>query len=159
MKDNDRGLTRRSFLKRSALAGSLAISGPYIFRETRALAQTDSTTSEEWMNSTCWIGKQDCGLRVRRVNGRVVKLEGHPDHPRNLGKLCPKGMAQITALYDPYRVKAPLKRLNEKGVPGQWEQISWDEALNLVAQRMNEVIQRDKRLLIWQKGRSKAKPI
>jgi anaerobic selenocysteine-containing dehydrogenase len=65
-------------------------------------------------------------------------------------------MAQIMALYDPYRVKAPLKRVNEKGVPGKWVEISWDEALEIVGNKIREVRARDKRLLIWQKGRSKS---
>jgi len=79
---------------------------------------------ERWVPTTCWIGKQDCGILARVVDGRVVKLEGNPNHPRNLGTLCPKGQAQIISFYDPYRVKAPLKRINEKGVPGEWVEIS-----------------------------------
>ena len=58
-------------------------------------------------------------MLARRVNRRVVKLEGHPDHPRNYGTLCPKGQAQIMAVYDPNRVKAPLVHTKKKGVPGQ----------------------------------------
>ena len=115
-----------------------------------------SGPSEVFMPTTCWIGKQDCGMLARVIDGRVVKLEGNPAHPRNRGTLCPKGQAQIMAFYDPYRVKAPLKRVNEKGVPGEWLEISWDEALTLVGDRIKEVRSRDKRLLIWQKGRSKA---
>jgi len=111
---------------------------------------------EKLVPTACWIGKQDCGILARVVNGRVVKLEGHPAHPRNRGTLCPKGQAQIMAFYDPYRVKAPLRRVNEKGVPGEWVEISWDEALTLVGNKIKEVRERDKRLLLWQKGRSKA---
>ncbi len=116
-----------------------------------------SPSSDILVPTTCWIGKQDCGMLARMVDGRVVKLEGHPDHPRNLGTLCPKGEAQIMAFYDPNRVKAPLRRVNEKGVHGEWEEISWDEALDIVAQKMEEVRVRDPSLILWQKGRSKAK--
>jgi len=115
-----------------------------------------SSAEEEWIPTTCWIGKQDCGVLARKVNGRIVKLEGHPDHPLNLGKLCPKGVAQIMQLYDPYRVKAPLKRTNPKGEPGEWVEISWDEALNIVGDKLRDVRERDRRLFIWQKGRSKS---
>ena len=76
-----------------------------------------------------WIGKQDCGLKARVVNGRVIKLEGEPNHPRNVGTLCPKGAGQLTALYDPNRVKTPLLRTNEKGIPGTWKQISCHTAM------------------------------
>jgi anaerobic selenocysteine-containing dehydrogenase len=112
---------------------------------------------EEWIPTTCWIGKQDCGILARRVGGRIVKLEGNPAHPLNRGTLCPKGQAQIISLYDPYRVKAPLKRVNEKGVPGKWVEISWEEALSLAGEKIKEARAKDKRLLVWQKGRSKAK--
>lgn len=121
----------------------------------KAKAQLD--INEEVIPTTCWIGKQDCGMLAHVVNGRIVKFEGHPDHPRNRGKLCPKGIAQISAVYDPYRVKAPLKRANQKGVSGEWQEISWDEALTIVGDRVKDVLARDKKLLVWQKGRSKAK--
>ncbi len=71
--------------------------------------------------------------------------------------MCPKGVGQIAAVYDPNRVKTPLLRTNEKGIPGEFEPTDWDTALDLVARKMNEVRERDPRLLIWQKGRSKAK--
>ena len=64
------------------------------------------------MPTTCWIGKQDCGMLARRIDGRVIKFEGHPANPRNNGTLCPKGQAQIISLYDPNRVKTPLVRTN-----------------------------------------------
>jgi anaerobic selenocysteine-containing dehydrogenase len=123
---------------------------------TAAPAETASVETEEWVPTACWIGKQDCGLLARRINGRVIKFEGHPTHPRNLGTLCPKGVAQIMAIYDPHRLQTPLIRTNEKGVSGRWRQASWEEALTLVAEKLTEVRAKDPRLLLWQKGRSKA---
>jgi len=155
-------LSRRQFAKLLVAAGALAAVGEVFvdpglrtLPESKAEAQA-GLAQDEWVPTTCWIGKQDCGMLARVVNGRVVKLEGNPAHPRNRGTLCPKGQAQIIAFYDPYRVKAPLKRTNAKGVPGEWAEISWDEALTLVGDRIKEVRARDKRLLVWQKGRSKA---
>ena len=154
-------ITRRDFVKGSAAVGGALIASRFLYGDLETLAAVPTgkaaASAEEWIPTACWIGKQDCGMLARRVNGRVVKFEGHPDHPRNRGTLCPKGQAQIMAVYDPNRVKAPLLRTNEKGVPGQWRQISWDEALTLVAEKIKDVVARDKRLLIWQKGRSKAK--
>ncbi len=95
-------------------------------------------------------------MLARRIDGRVIKFDGHPANPRNRGTLCPKGQAQIISIYDPNRVKTPLVRTNGKGETGQWRQASWDEALDLVAQRVNEVRERDPKLVLWQKGRSKA---
>ena len=74
-----------------------------------------------------------------------------------MGTLCPKGQAQIVSLYDPNRVKWPLVRTNEKGVTGEWRRASWDEALDMVAAEVNEIRARNPKLVLWQKGRSKAK--
>jgi anaerobic selenocysteine-containing dehydrogenase len=149
-------------VKGSAATGGALIAGRLLPSRLETLVRAQSSAApgagEEWVPTTCWIGKQDCGILARRINGRVVSLVGHPDHPRNRGTLCPKGIGQIMALYDPNRVKTPLIRTNEKGVPGTWRQASWDEALTLVGQRIKEVRARDKRLLIWQKGRSKTEP-
>ena len=152
-------MTRRTFLRGSTAAGGGLVLSRFLSNapETLVAKEASSATVEEFVPTTCWIGKQDCGMLARRINGRVVSLEGHPLHPRNKGTLCPKGVAQLMAVYDPNRVKAPLVRTNGKGVPGTWRQVSWDEALTLVAEKMNEVRKRDKRLLVWQKGRSKAK--
>ena len=154
-------LTRRQFVKSSGAAVAVVALSGYIFDWSRQplLAATDGQQplDEKWVPTTCWIGKQDCGMLARVVDGRVVKLEGHPDHPRNRGTLCVKGQAQILSIYDPYRIKAPLRRTNAKGIPGEWVEISWDEALSLVGDKVKEIRERDKRLLIWQKGRSKAK--
>jgi len=155
-------LSRRQFAKLALAVGAAAALGD-ILVDQRIQAVRGSTApgeaalaQEQWIPTTCWIGKQDCGMLARVVNGRIVKLEGNPAHPRNRGTLCPKGQAQIMAFYDPYRVKAPLKRMNAKGVPGEWAEISWDEALTLVGDRIKDVRARDKRLLVWQKGRSKS---
>lgn len=154
-------LTRRDFIKASgATMATVALSKYFLDWSGKPfLASTADVTAlnEKWVPTTCWIGKQECGILARVIDGRIVKLEGHPDHPRNRGTLCPKGQAQIMSVYDPYRIKAPLLRTNAKGVPGEWREISWDEALTLVGEKIKEVRKKDKRLLIWQKGRSKAK--
>lgn len=152
--------TRRTLLKGWAATGGVLVAGRLAQGELETLVsaspESPAVPLDEQVATTCWIGKQDCGILARRVDGRVVKLEGHPMHPRNRGRLCPKGVAQIMSVYDPNRVKAPLIRTNEKGVSGTWRQASWDEALTLVGERVKEVRARDKRLLLWQKGRSKA---
>ncbi len=113
--------------------------------------------------TTCWIGKQDCGAIARviqqEIGGktvqRLVKLEGNPNHPRNNGRLCVKGMAQVQAVYDYNRVKWPLKRINPKGRQGRFKRITWEEALGEVAAELQEAKASGKKVL-WQKGRSKA---
>jgi len=154
-------ISRRTFVK-----GSVATGGALLARQilpggletlVAAPSPTAAAPAEKWVPTTCWIGKQDCGILARRIGGRIVKLEGHPGNPLNRGTLCPKGVAQIMAIYDPNRVKTPLIRTNGKGTAGRWRQATWDEALDLVARRIREIRARDPKLLVWQKGRSKAK--
>jgi anaerobic selenocysteine-containing dehydrogenase len=155
-------ITRRGFIKSSFAAAGGVAAVKLLSNKLETLQPvtvTGESITEDWIPTTCWIGKQDCGMLARRINGRVVSFTGHPDHPRNKGTLCPKGVAQITALYDANRVKAPLVRTNEKGIPGKWKQVTWDEALDRVAEVMKDIMARDPSLLIWQKGRSKAKPL
>lgn len=156
-------VTRRTFLKGTAATGGLLLASRFLDGDLFTLAargpESAAQVAEERVPTACWIGKQDCGILARKVNGLVVKLEGHPTHPRNRGTLCPKGMAQIMALYDPNRVKTPLIRTNDKGVPGQFRSASWEEALALVAEKLKEVRSRDPKLVLWQKGRSKQEAI
>lgn len=91
------------------LAHRSGLLGGSVFESVQAA--THAPQSEEWVSSACWVGKQDCGILARRVNGRVVKIEGHPGHPRNRGTLCPKGVAQVYDIYDPSRVRPPVSGL------------------------------------------------
>jgi len=159
-------VSRRTFLKGTAAVGGAAAVASFLYRGLDTLAgqeeekpKPQAPLTEEWVPTACWIGKQDCGMRARRIGGRVVKLEGHPSHPRNLGTLCPKGVAQITALYDPNRVRTPLIRTNEKGVPGKFRPATWDEALDLVAQKIKEARAKSPKRVVWQKGRSKGEAL
>ncbi len=153
-------LTRRTLLKGAgAAAGGALISTRFIPGGSEALGAEEAAATgvEDWVPTACWIGKQDCGMLARRIDGRVVKFEGLPAHPRNLGTLCPKGMAQIVSVYDPNRLKVPLVRTNDKGQSGTWREASWDEALTLVADKIKEVRAEDPSQILWQKGRGKAK--
>lgn len=111
----------------------------------------DRQKQEEWVRTTCYMCYSCCGIRVRVVDGTVVAIEGDPENPHNQGKLCAKGRAGIASLYDPYRVKTPLKRTNpNKGIgidPG-WQEITWDEALAIVAERLKKIRQDDPRKLV-----------
>ena len=96
----------------------------------------------------CYNG---CGIKVHRVNGVIVKIEGNPDCPRSRGKLCAKGNAGIMALYSPSRLKTPLKRTNPEkgiGVDPKWVEIDWEEALDTIAEKLKEVREDDPRKLI-----------
>jgi len=95
---------------------------------------------EYWSTGVCLQCPSGCGLRIRSVNHWPVKLEGIKDHPMNKGRLCPKGQSGLQVLYDPDRIRHPLKRKGKRG-EGNWEKISWDEAIGLVTQRLKTLRQ------------------
>ena len=160
-------VTRRRFVQGSAAAGAALAGRKFLFGDLESVVARAANPAssrqlplvEDFIPTTCWVGKQDCGMMARRIDGRVVKFEGHPDNPRNAGTLCPKGEAQIVSIYDPNRVKTPLVRSNAKGASGEWREASWAEALALVAERVNEVRARNPKMVLWQKGRSKAEKL
>lgn len=98
------------------------------------------TLNEKIVPTVCSLCPSGCGLWGRVVDGRLVKLEGSPLHPINQGTLCPKGQAAPELLYNPDRIRTPLRRVGERG-SGQWEAIPWETALSLVAERLSRLRQ------------------
>ena len=96
-----------------------------------------------WIYSYCsGCMHADCSLRVYLEDGVVTNIEGNPDSPINGERVCLRAITGIAGLYNPYRVKTPLKRTNpEKGpdVDPGWVEISWDEALDIVASRFKKI--------------------
>ena len=111
---------------------------------------TDRTPENVWIKSTCFMCWNTCGIRVNRVNGTIVKIEGDPDCPQNWGKTCAKGNAGHASLYDPNRVLVPMRRTNPvKGFdvdPG-WQPITWDEALDTLTEKLRKIRSEDPRKL------------
>jgi anaerobic selenocysteine-containing dehydrogenase len=94
------------------------------------------------IKTTCSICQIGCGVLAYRVDGQVIRIEGDPEHPLNKGVLCPKGIASLEYLYHPDRLKSPLKRLGNKG-EGKWQAIPWDEATDIIAERLNKIKEAD----------------
>lgn len=90
------------------------------------------------VKSVCHHCLVHCGLLVHLEDGKVTKIEGDPESPVNKGEICVKAHASIEILYHPNRLKHPLKRAGERGV-GKWEQVSWDEALDTIANKFTEI--------------------
>ncbi|MBI2460696.1 MAG: molybdopterin-dependent oxidoreductase [Candidatus Rokubacteria bacterium] len=107
------------------------------------------------MPSVCLQCPGGCGIRVRVVEERAVKIEGNPRHPINEGVLCPKGQIGLQVLYDPDRLKGPLLRVGPRGA-GRWRQIGWDEALDTVVGRLKELRARgESHTLVFMSGRNR----
>lgn len=104
----------------------------------------------EWKYSCCGMCLHGCGIKVKVIDGVAVKIEGDEGNVDNLGKLCPKGNAGLMRLYDPYRLKSPLKRTNPEkgiGVDPKWVEITWEEALDIIVSKLKKIRGEDPRKL------------
>ena len=79
-----------------------------------------------------------CGVLAHVRNGKLVKIEGDPDHPWNQGRICARCLAMTQYVYHQDRLTKPLKRVGERG-EGKWEEISWDEALDLIEAKLGKI--------------------
>lgn len=141
-------LSRRKFLRLSAgMMGTAAvISAPRLVNRLATIPSA-TTLPATWLETAadsriaptvCALCPSGCGMLARIADGNLVKLEGSPMHPVNLGALCPKGQAAPELLYNPDRITGPMRRKGERGA-GEWEAIGWDEAVRLVAERLGDL--------------------
>jgi len=79
-----------------------------------------------------------CGVLAHIKDGKLVKLEGDPDHPWNQGRLCARALAMTQYVENPKRLRRPLKRVGKRG-EDKWEEISWDEAFDLIEKKMKNI--------------------
>jgi len=91
-----------------------------------------------YVRSICTLCPGACGIMVRKVNSRAVRIEGMRNHPVSKGGVCPLGLSGLQYLYGPARIKTPLKREGKRG-EGKWKTVSWDEALNAVTKQLSEL--------------------
>jgi anaerobic dimethyl sulfoxide reductase subunit A len=146
-------LTRRSFLKWSAaLGGAAALAGGVGFGLKKVKDVAKASPEGEWVPAACW---HNCGGRCVNyayvVDGVVTKQktdDNHPDspdYPQQRG--CARGRSQRHQVFGADRLKYPMKRKNwepgggNKELRGkdEWVRISWDEALDLVANELKRI--------------------
>jgi anaerobic selenocysteine-containing dehydrogenase len=149
-------MDRRRFLKVTAVAGAstaLASCGHPENQIIRFIPEDEITPGiAAWKPSICPLCPAACGLHVRVMDADVdvvrngergvmratvaKKLEGLTAHPVNRGALCARGQAAIQVTYHPDRLRAPMKRTGPRG-SGQYQAVSWDEALTELASRID----------------------
>jgi anaerobic selenocysteine-containing dehydrogenase len=134
---------RRELLSGAALAGAAALGcrpgkDPYRIDKPSVAGGRGRAGEERWVLSTCALCDAGCGIKVRVVEGRAVKIEGNPEHPVNRGGLCSRGQAALQALYHPERVRSPLRRMGDRG-DGSWKLISWDEAIGEIVTKLGKL--------------------
>ncbi|HEX9077425.1 MAG TPA: molybdopterin-dependent oxidoreductase, partial [Anaerolineae bacterium] len=137
-------LSRRQFLGLSAAAlGGLALSTVPFSRVLAAPPHSAHMPPVKFDREVFTLCEQcvwRCGLRAKVLDGKVYKLDGNPHHPHSNGMLCPRGQAGVAALYDPDRLQFPMVRAGDRG-SGLWRRVTWDEALNYTAQKMQALKQ------------------
>ena len=131
-------LSRRNFLKLSGASMAAAGIAGLGFNTARAASDHIGLTYDKIVPTMCEMCVWRCGVWAKVKDGRVVKLEGNPFHPHSKGRLCARGQSGIMTTYDPDRIKFPLIRVGQRG-EGKFRRATWDEALDLVAQKMLEI--------------------
>lgn len=91
-----------------------------------------------WKATACGICSAGCGIVVRTRERKASKIEGNPSHPINRGALCARGQAGLQALYNPDRIKGPMKRAGDR-TSGQFSPITWEEAVKMLAVKLGEI--------------------
>ncbi|MFQ5630618.1 MAG: molybdopterin-dependent oxidoreductase [bacterium] len=137
-------ISRRDFLKllgvstAAAAAGALGASAVFSVPDGVFERVTSGPRIETWKNSICSLCPGGCGIRVRLIDGIPVRVLGNPLYPINRGAVCPMAEAGVEKLFHPDRIKQPLKRTGKRG-ENQWQTISWEEALEIVANRLQSL--------------------
>lgn len=142
-------LNRRDFIRSSAVTGGAVVTAAMVADTRPAGAETDgpaplpaSPGPGKWLPTVCQGCTSWCAAEAFVQDGRVVRVRGHHLSKSSGGYLCPRGHLGIAQMYDPDRVKVPMKRTNPqkgRGVDPKFVPISWDEALDTIADKMMEL--------------------
>jgi menaquinone reductase, molybdopterin-binding-like subunit len=129
-------LDRRDFLLLAggtaggAAAGGVTLKGISMFNQAIAPPMASYPGEEKIATSLCQFCSGGCGLRLRTVGGRVVKIDGNPAHPVNRSGVCPQAQALLQWVYHPDRVLIPRRRGDTRQ---KWQPAAWPDALRDLA--------------------------
>ena len=142
-------LTRRTFIMVGSISAGAMVTGcagmlsmPLHSSLIPRKAKPSSPAGGTWVASTCQGCTQWCAIQIKVQDGRATSVRGNPLSKTNHGYVCPRGHMIPHQMYDPDRIKTPMKRTNPlkgRGVDPKFVPISWDEALNTVADKMMEL--------------------
>ena len=119
---------------------------------------TSPKVSDKILQTTCYMCACRCGINVHVRDDKIRYIEGNRDHPINKGVLCAKGSAGIMQHYSPARLKQPMKRVGPRG-SGEFEPISWDEALTIATDWLAPVREKDPKKLAFFTGRDQSQAL
>ncbi|RMG46602.1 MAG: twin-arginine translocation signal domain-containing protein [Acidobacteria bacterium] len=159
-------MDRRQFIKTTGAVGAALTLGRSVLTsaavETVNYGNPDPPETEPGVRivrSVCLMCHSACGIQGKVVDGTLVKVDGNPYHPNAAlpherlpyttppeqadlvrGHNCVKSQAAVQTVYDPYRLRNPLKRVGPRG-SGQWQEISWKQALDEIADKLRPYYQ------------------
>jgi anaerobic selenocysteine-containing dehydrogenase len=150
-------LDRRAFVKLIAGGVGATLLSPLPWK----MADDTAIWSQNWfwrpspqsggattVNTVCQLCSGGCGVRVRLINeNRAVNIDGNPTHPVNKGGICPLGAAGLQYLYGPSRIETPLQQTGKRGDLATMKAISWDEALEILANKLRDMRQKARGLV------------
>ncbi|HEX8987947.1 MAG TPA: molybdopterin-dependent oxidoreductase [Rhodocyclaceae bacterium] len=153
-------LNRRTFIKLSAGTGAAAAAAPsalHAMEKELGGKDVGPVTMEQRkaIPINCHVCNIQDGAIAYVENGRIVKLEGNPEHVSTRGRLCAKGNSGMWYTYDPDRILFPLKRVGARG-EGKWKRITWDEALAELAQKLDGALKEDPNSIVMKYGRNRS---
>src|SRR5512143_3765464 len=144
-------ISRRDFLKLASVGAAttavLTGCGPasrYVKREPYSkMPEYTYNGLSTYYATTCRECAAGCGLIIRTMQGRALKVEGNPKHPLNLGKTCARGQVATEGLYNPNRVTGPIKhKRGEALYDKKWENLAanmkWDDAIQVVGDGLKD---------------------
>ncbi len=114
--------------------------------------------SDDVRKTTCYMCACRCGIDVHFRDGKIRYIEGNRDHPVNKGVLCAKGSAGIMQHYSPARLHSPMRRVGPRG-SGEFEPISWEEALETATGWLAPVREKDPKKLAFFTGRDQSQAL
>ena len=144
------GVSRRDFLK---ISGSTLLLGPLAAPASAEASVPESKTKgAKETHTVCPYCSVGCGIIVHTKDGKLVNIEGDPEHPINEGTLCPKGASIAQLVHNETRVQNPMYR-----APGadSWKEVEWDWALDQIAKKVKET--RDRTFKLTSKAKVKEK--
>ena len=137
-------ISRRDFIKIASIGATAAAvltgCGPasrYVVREpyTR-MPEYNYNGKSTYYATTCRECPAGCGIVVRTMQGRAIKVEGNPNHPVNLGKTCPRGQVSLQGLYNPDRIQNPVQQGSRGGE--DFTQLDWEKAVEVVRKALTD---------------------
>jgi anaerobic selenocysteine-containing dehydrogenase len=133
---------RRKFIKSIAVGGVGLAASTMMVPDLKAFSKAvgfENNIDGAWKSTTCQGCTSWCSTQAYVVDGRAIRVKGNPNSKVNMGESCPRSHMSLQQVYDPDRIKVPMKRTNPKkgrNEDPQFVPISWDEALDTIADKI-----------------------